>query len=175
MKKIILLLAIFFSGIAFSQIQFIDFPNGAKYGALFPCSAKPASINSAIGITSALRCRKESSSSICDFLIAEQPLDIESYNKYGFKFIEDVHQQYAKQIDPNHVNKGVKIVSEGALGKKLNYELTRRQDGMDINVKGSWFVYSNRMMRITVSCAPENTKYLINEREQFLNSPLIYK
>jgi hypothetical protein len=120
-----------------------------------------------------LRCKKENASSVCDFLISEQQLDTQSFAKSGFSFIEEVHKQYAQQMDANYRNKFTSVVMQGALGKRLNYELIRRQEGIDINVKGAWLVSDGRMLRITASCAPENTSFIKNERELFLNSVFV--
>ena len=172
-KCTLLTLLTFLSFNALAQLQFLNLPNGAKFGAAFPCQTSSATVNSAIGVTNALRCRVEDQSNICDFLIAEQPLDAGSFNKYGFAFIQEVHKQFAKQVDPNYKPIKETIISQGGIGKKLDYELIRHQDGINIDVKGSWFTSDYRMMRISVSCAPSNSSYMKSQRELFLNSIVI--
>ena len=123
-----------------------------------------------------LHCNVQTKTNFCNFMISEQPMEAEDVRK-GFAYVEEVHRQYALLLDKNYVTKSQKTVEKGGLGKTLTYELTRRsqQYGYDISVKGLWFVYKNRLLRATSSCAPDNSKFMERERELFLMSLTIVR
>ena len=156
-------------------MQFLQLQSNINFGAVFPCNAERKSVNSAAGVTNALQCRVDDGASVCNFLTAEQPLDTQSFNKSGWRFIEEVHNQYALQLDRNYKSIYGRVVDNGGLGKAYAYELIRMQDGMQVNVKGLWMVSSGKMLRGAVSCAPNNTKYMKQESELFLKSFVVVK
>lgn len=174
-KYIYFLFLLFFSVTANAQMQFLTFDNGAKFAAVLPCRGEKKIVNSAAGVTNALQCRVDNGSSVCTYVIAEQPLDIQSFNKSGYNFIAEVHQQYASMMDKNYKNVFSKLTDVGGLGKVYFYELIRSQDGMQINVKGAWLVANNKMIRGAINCAPNGTSFMKNENEIFLNSFALYK
>ena len=112
---------------------------------------------------------------MCIFLTAEQPLDVESFNKSGWKFIEEVNNQYALAMDKKYKNLYGKVIDIGGIGKAFSYELIRVQDGTQINVRGLWMVSGSKMLRGAVSCAPNGTSYMKYESELFLKSFAIIK
>ena len=156
-------------------MQFLTIDNGAKFAAVLPCTGEKKTVNSAAGITNALQCRVDNGSSVCVFLTSEQPLDVQSFNKSGWKFIEEVNNQYALQMDKNYKSIYGKLIEIGALGKVYAYELIRNQDGMQVNVKGMWLVSGSKMLRGAVSCAPDKTSYMKKETELFFKSFAIVK
>jgi hypothetical protein len=175
MNKIIFIFTVFFSCNLFAEVQFLSLPNNHSYSAVFPCAAERKSVNSSIGITNALQCRVENATSVCVFLTTESPLDSQSFNRSGWKFIEEVNNQYALQMDKNYKNVYGKVVEYGGMGKAYAYELIRLQDGMQVNVRGLWMVSNGRMLRGTVSCAPDKTNFMKKESELFLKSFAIIK
>ena len=156
-------------------MQFLKLQNNVNFGAVFPCSVERKSANSAAGITNALQCRIDSGSNMCFFLTAEQPLDIQSFNKDGWKFIEEVNNQYALQLDKNYKSLYGKVVEKGGLGKAFAYEIIRMQDGIPINVKGLWMVSNGKMFRGAVSCVANNSNFMKQESELFLKSFTLVK
>ena len=156
-------------------MQFLQLQSNINFGAVFPCSVERKSVNSAAGVTNALQCRVDDGVSVCNFLTAEQPLDTQSFNKNGWRFIEEVHNQYALQLDRNYKSIYGRVVDNGGLGKAYAYELIRMQDGMQVNVKGLWMVSSGKMLRGAVSFAPNNTKYMKQESELFFKSFAVVK
>lgn len=176
MKKIIsAIILVFFAKVSFSQMQLLHLQNNSSFGAVFPCKAEKRSVNSTVGITNSLQCRVDNSASVCVFITTEQPLDSQSFNRHGWKFIEEVNKQYASQMDKNFTNISGKLVERGGLGKAYAYEFLRMQDGIQVNVKGLWFVTNEKMLRGTVSCAPNNTNFMKKESDLFLNSFAILK
>jgi hypothetical protein len=175
MKRFIFTLMTIIVSSAFAQMQFLPLSNSTGFGAIFPCTAEKKSVNSQVGITNALQCRVDNGSSVCVFLTSEQPLDIQSFNKSGFKFIEEIHHQYALQMDKNYKKVIEKTVDMGGLGKSFIYEITRLQEGTTVNVKGAWLIANNKLLRGTVSCAPSDTSYMKNESAQFLQSFTVIK
>ena len=164
MKNLIFCLLLF-SNFSFAEMKFLQLQSNIYFGAVFPCSVERKSVNSAAGVTNALQCRVDNGSSACIFLTAEQPLDIQSFNKSGWRFIEEVHNQYALQLDRNYKSLYGRVVDNGGLGKAFAYEIIRMQDGMQVNVKGLWMVSNGKMLRGAVSCAPSNTTYMKQESE----------
>jgi len=160
---------------ATAQPNYLELPGGTKFAAIFPCASQPASAAAASGTVNALRCNVESSSSACDFIIAEQPLNLQAYGQSGFAFIEEVHRQYAKAMDPNFTSKLHKVTTQNGLGKVLDYELNRTQQGYVLFVKGKWLVAGNRTLRATYSCFPANTNFMQVERALFLESLTLIK
>jgi len=175
MKRFLTLLLLLCVNHAFAQMQSLPLPNNSAFGAIFPCSGKKQSAQSAAGVTNALQCGVDNGSSVCIFLIAEQPLDVQSFSKNGWRFIEEVNHQYALQMDKNYKTVYGKIVDYGGFGKAYAYELTRYQEGAQINVRGFWMVADGRMLRGTVSCAPQNTSFMRHESELFLKSFTVVK
>lgn len=161
--------------LSFAQMQFLPLQNNSEFGAVFPCSGERKSVNSAAGVTNALQCRVDNGSSVCIFVTAEQPLDVQSFNKSSWKFIEEVNNQYALAMDKNYKNIYGKVVVIGGLGKAFAYELVRLQDGMQVNVRGLWMVSGSKLLRGAVSCAPNHTSYMKYESELFLKSFAIVK
>lgn len=170
MRYFFFFLTIFWAKFAYSQMQFLPLPNNSSFGAVFPCSADKRTVNSQAGVTNALQCRVENHTSVCVFVTAEQPLDVQSFNRSGWKFIEEVNNQYALQMDKNYKKISGNLVEIGGLGKAYSYELIRNQDGVSVNVKGLWLVSNGRMLRGAVSCAPNGTSFMKMESEQFLKS-----
>ncbi len=166
---------VFFAKASLAQMQLLPLPNNGAFGAIFPCKAEKKSVSSTVGITNSLQCRVDNSSSVCVFITTEQPLDIQSFNRYGWKFIEEVNKQYASQMDRNFTNVSGKLVDMGGLGKGYTYEFVRLQDGMQVNVKGMWLVSHERMLRGTVSCAPNQTNFMKKDSDIFLKSLSILK
>jgi hypothetical protein len=160
-------------GLCQAQMQFLPLTNSSAFGAVFPCSAARKSVNSAVGVTNALQCRVDNGSSVCIFLTAEQPLDVQSFNRDGWRFLEEVNHQYALQMDKNYKKVDGKVVEIGGLGKAYAYELIRNADGVQVNVKGLWLVARGRMLRGAVSCAPNDTNYMRGESDLFLRSFLV--
>ena len=173
--KILIFCLLFFTNLSFAQMQFLQLQSNINFGAVFPCNAERKSVNSAAGVTNALQCRVDDGSSVCIFLTAEQTLDTQSFNKNGWRFIEEVHNQYALQLDRNYKSIYGRVVDSGGLGKAYAYELVRMQEGMPVNVKGLWLVSNGKMLRGAVSCAPSNTKYMKQESELFLKSFAVVK
>lgn len=166
-----LLLSIFINPkIAYAEIQALALPSGGNFIASMPCTPQKMSVNSGIGVTNALQCRADNGSSVCMFLISEQPLDSQAFSQSGWKFIEEINHQYALQMDKNYQKIYGKLVDSGGLGKAYAYSLIRQQDGMQVDVKGKWLVANGRLLRGTVSCAPKGTSYMKSESELFLNS-----
>jgi hypothetical protein len=165
----------FFMNIAFAETKILLLSNNSSFGAIFPCSVKSRSLNTQEGIVNALECEVDNESSLCRFLISEQPLDMQVFNKSGFRFIEEVHHQYALQLDKNYKKISEKIVDTVGLGKTLTYELNRTQNNLSINVKGTWIVSSNKLLRGAVSCAPVGTKFMKSESALFLQSLMVVK
>lgn len=163
----------FLTSYANADIVHLPLPYGGIFSTHMPCMGQRISVNSAVGVTNAVQCRMERSDSVCIFMMVEQPLDITSYNKLGFKFIEMVHQQYAQQMDKNYRNINQSIVNLKGLGNVLQYEILRSQEGVAVNVKGGWLVANDSMLRTTVSCAPNGTDFLKNERDIFLRSAIV--
>jgi hypothetical protein len=170
MKYILTFILISCANHALAQMQLLPITNNSAFGAVFPCSTEKKSVNSAVGVTNALQCRVDNGSSLCVFLTAEQPLDVQSFNRDGWRFVEEVNHQYALQMDKNYKNVYGKVVEIGGLGKAYAYELIRNVDGVQMNVRGLWLVTNGRMLRGTVSCAPNNTNYMRKESDLFLKS-----
>lgn len=170
MRQILVYVMLFVCMNAQAEIAKLPLPNNGMFIANMPCSAQPVAINSAVGVTNALQCRADDGRSVCIFSIAEQPLDIQSFSKWKFKFIEEVHKQYATQMDANYRTISQRVTTVGGLGEVLIYELLRQQDGMVINVRGLWMVANNKMLRGVVSCAPNQTTFMKQEKELFLQS-----
>ena len=158
-----------------AEMQILSLPNSIGFGAVIPCKTKKRSVNSAVGVTNALQCAVDNGVSACIFAISEQPLDVASFNKSGFKFIEEVHLQYALQLDRDYKSIKQNVVNMGTLGRVLNYEITRTQEGVKLNVRGSWMVSNGRMLRGAVSCTVNSAGFMKNESELFLNSFVIIK
>jgi hypothetical protein len=175
MKNLILILFIILSSKVNAEIQFLPLMDGSSFSASFPCTTERKTISSSIGVTNALQCRVDNGSSVCIYLTSVQPLDIQSFNKSGWKFIQEVNHQYALQMDRNYKNIYGKLVQIGGLGKAYSYEIIREQDGMQVNVKGLWMVSNRNMMRGSVSCAPSNTIFMKNESDLFLKSFTVIK
>ena len=175
MKNIILILLISSSIKANAEIQFLPLIDGSSLSANFPCATERKTVNSSIGTTNALQCRVDNGSSVCVYLTTAQPLDVESFNKKGWKFIQEVNNQYALQMDRNYKNISGRLVDFGGLGKAYSYEIIREQEGMRVNVKGLWMVSNRTMMRGSVSCAPNNTNFMKNESNLFLKSFAVIK
>lgn len=170
MKIWMTLLANIFASNVYAQMQILPLPNNGAFAAVMPCVGEKLSVNSSVGVTNALQCGVDNGSSRCVFSINEQPLDTDSFKKWGFRFIEEVHKQYALQMDKNYKSIYQRIVDKNGIGNALNYHLVRSYNGMPISVKGSWMITKNRMLRGTVSCAPNGTNYMKSETEQFLVS-----
>lgn len=100
---------------------------------------------------------------------------MQEFNKSGFAFVEEIHRQYAKQMDPNFVPKLHKVTVQNGLGKVLDYELNRSQQGYVFVVKGKWLVTGNRTVRATYSCTPATTNFMTSERDLFLSSVTLIK
>lgn len=175
MNKIFVFLFIFFSIGASAQMQFVPLANGLNFGAVLPCIGEKKTVNSSIGVTNALQCRIDNGSSVCSYVMAEQPLDFQSFNKSGFDYIAEVHRQYALQMDKNFRTVYAKINDMGGLGKIYSFELIRSQDGMQVNVKGAWLVSNGKLLRGAINCAPNGTNFMKKENELFLNSFSIIK
>ena len=175
MKQFLTLLLLLCANHAFAQMQSLPLPNSGAYSAVFPCNGERKSVQSAIGVTNALQCQVDNATSLCVFLIAEQPLDVQAFNKNGWRFIEEVNHQYALQMDKSYKSVYGKIVEIGGLGKAYAYELTRQQEGVQVSVRGLWMVANGRMLRGTVSCAPQNTSFMRRESELFLKSFTVVK
>jgi hypothetical protein len=158
-----------------AQMQFLTLPANNKLSAVFPCVAEKRSVNSAIGVTNALQCSVQNNSSFCSFLLMEQPLDVVSFNRNGWRFIEEVHRQYAALMDKNYRNVYEKIIDFGGMGKAYTYELIRMQGGLQVNVRGLWMVSDERLLRGTVSCSPSGTSFLRSESVLFINSLTVVK
>ena len=156
--------------LTFAQMQLLPLQNNSAFGAMFPCIGEKKSVNSGTGVSNALQCRVDNGSSVCIFITAEQQLDVQSFNKNGWDFIREVNNQYALGMDKNFKSVYGKLLDKGGLGKVYAYELTRYQDGMQINVKGMWLVSGAKMLRGAVSCAPVKTNYMKNEIDIFFNS-----
>ena len=170
MRKFLLLFLMTYSNHVFAEMQLLPLPKNSAFGAIFPCNGEKKSVQSVIGVANALQCGVGNGSSVCIFLIAEQPLDVQSFNKNGWGFIEEVNHQYALQMDKNYKSVYGRAVEYGGFGKAYAYELTRYQEGSHINVRGFWMVTNDRMLRGTVSCAPQNTSFMRRESEIFLKS-----
>lgn len=169
-SKIILSCLLAFHLNSNAELAKLTLPNNGFFIANIPCQTQVVKMNSTAGVTNALQCRVDDGQSVCIFSINEQPLDIQSFNKWGFKFIEEVHKQFASQMDRNYRTISQKTIQFGGLGEVLTYELLRQQDGMTINSKGTWLVANDRMLRGAINCAPHSTSFMKSERELFFQS-----
>ena len=157
----------------FGEINHLYFSPKRSIAADFPCKPEVRNAkNSAVSVN-ALECLVSDENNLCRFIITDSNMDMEMYSKHGVKWIDAIHDAYAKQLGlfKTILYKKTKTT----LGDSIDYEIYVKNQGLDMQIKGTWVVDGDRLVRISTICAPLGTNFLKSQRNNFLSTLTIIK
>ena len=164
----------FTTGKVSGAMHMMETPMHTDIGANFPCKPELKVANSQGSQTKALICGVRKNSEACVFIMSDASLDMEEYRKSGINFIKEILNQYAKGL--NAVSRiESRVAKYGSVGAALHYDFIAQPKDGRAKVVGVWIVNEARLNRLTVTCAPTNSNFMMLERENFLNSFSVVK
>jgi len=157
----------------FGEMNHLYFSPKRSIAADFPCKPEVRNAKNSTVSVNALECLVSDEKNLCKFIITDSNMDMDMYSKYGLKWIDAVHDAYAKQLGlfKTTVYKKTKT----SLGDSIDYEIYVRNQGLETQINGTWVVDGDRLVRISTICAPTGTSYLRVQRNNFLSTLTIVK
>jgi hypothetical protein len=154
-----------FSGISMLQLSGVK----GAFGAIFPCSPKSYNSTTSQYKAYSVQCPVESSAGdFCNFQLTEQDLDMAAYSRSGMRFVEAIHDQYAKVLNNQRTLK--KKFGASPLGSSLEYQIYPLMQGATLSIEGVWIVRERKLLRANVTCYPSTTTYMRDARKVFFRS-----
>ena len=175
MKKLLLGVCSFFMlNFSYAEQSFLKMPNNRGFVvAEFPCQPNSRSASSSTTNVTSLQCLVGDESNFCTFLLSDSDLDMAEFNKNDMRWIQAIHDQYAKSLG---LYKTTKLdFKTTKLGKSLEYEIYAKNSGRDLQVNGTWTVHGDRLLRIATICYPIGNNPVSRQKQSFLNSMGIVK
>ena len=157
----------------FGEVNNLYFSPKRSVAADFPCKPEVRNAKNSTVSVNALECMVSDQNNLCRFIITDSNMDMGMYSKHGIKWIDAVHDAYAKQLGlfKTILYKKTKT----SLGDSIDYEIYVKNQGIDMQIKGTWVVDGDRLVRISTICAPLGTNFLQSQRSNFLSTLTIIK
>ena len=173
LKIILILILSIYSSYSFAEIRELQLSSKRSVAADYPCNPEIRSAtNTSISVNS-LQCELNDSNSYCKFIITESNMDMGMFSKFGMRWIDTVHNIYAKQLGVYKTDIYKKFKTK--LGDTIEFEMYGQQQNIKMQIKGFWAVDGDRLLRITTLCTPLGTNYLQTQRNIFLSTFMIVK
>ena len=162
-----------YSSYSFAEIRELQFSPKRSVAADYPCTPELKNVRNSTTSVNFLQCELNDSKNYCNFIINESNMDMDMFSKFGMKWIDTVHDEYAKQVWVYKTNIYKKFKTK--LGDTIEFEMYGQKQNIKMQINGFWVVDGDRLLRITTLCSPLGTDYLKSQRDTFLATFMIVK